>query len=606
MSKNWRDRLRIESRERVYLYALLIGIAAGLFAAAFAAGLAALESLLQDGRPTGAALRGAPAGAGAGLGSWLLVFLPVVGGLVSGLLTHFFAPEAAGPGTAALVNDFHNREGIVRGRVAIVKGLSSMATLASGGSAGKEGPLAQMGAAIGSWWAQVCGAGSRARRTLMLAGAAGGLGAIFRAPLGGALTVIEVLYRDDFESDALVPCTIASLAGYATMGALLGTDSIFRMRADLAFNSWFELLFYAVLGLLCYPVGALFISAYHFSSSRLFPRLPLRRWMIPAMGGIGTATVGLAFPQILGSGFGFLQAVMLGDDSGIGHMGTGLFLALAFAKLVATCSTVGSGASGGIFAPSLFIGGMLGGFVGSLAQALAPGAVPSLAPYIIVGMGGFFAGVANAPLGTLIMVCEMTRGYALLVPLIVVSLIAMLLNRGRPIYPAQVDNRFASPAHLWNMRPDVLQRLRVGELGPFARRSVVLNTMSLSALQQQAQESRATDFIVVDAQDRYVGGVSLRHVFVDAPDAAVLENLLLVHEIAHATPAVTVDDDLRAVMARLLDADLDKIAVLEGDRVIGYLHLRDILRAYGAAVARLAPPQGTAAEAATAATRPAG
>ncbi|HKK52639.1 MAG TPA: chloride channel protein, partial [Myxococcota bacterium] len=252
----------------IYLYSILIGVFAGLGALLFDALLEQASHLtmhvwaqLPVPAPHGDSIGGGVVETGPPR-RWLLVLLPVVGGLISGLLVKTFAPEAEGTGTDGYIDAFHNKGGVMRSRVPLVKSLATLATLASGGSAGKEGPTAQIGAGIGSALGRFIKMGARARRTLMVAGAAAGLGAIFRAPLGGALTAVEVLYKEDLETDALTPAVLGSVTAYTVFCSVRGFSHVFEFEEEL-FHAPIELVFYAVLGLVCSGAGYLYVRFLH-------------------------------------------------------------------------------------------------------------------------------------------------------------------------------------------------------------------------------------------------------------------------------------------------------------------------------------------------------
>lgn len=566
----------------MYLYAVFVGVFCGVVAASFTVFLRALDVFAITGAaspPTYDTFLELLAA------RWWILFLPAAGALASGLLTYHFAPEASGTGTDAMINAFHNKEGRVRSRTSYIKGLATIVTVATGGSAGQEGPLAQIGSGFGARWADSVGAGSRARRTLLLAGAAGGLGAIFQTPLGGALTAIEVLYREDFESDAFVPSVIASVTGYALTGALWGSEHVFSFQAQVTHSGPVELVLYLSLGLLCIPVGWAYVRLFSFGQAQ-FARLPFPRWCTPAVGGLIVGAIGIFYPEVLGTGTAYLQSLM----SGTGETSLQVFAVLVILKIVTTTCTVGAGASGGVFMPSLFIGGILGASVGTVGMALFPEQVTAVGPFVLVGMGAFFAGVANAPLAGLLMVCEMSGGYALLAPMLGVGVLALIFTRRWSIYRHQVLNRFHSPAHLFDMRPDVLSANTVLDaIEDWSRRTVVKNDMQLFALEIWAHELHETDFIVVDQAGHYAGAVSLRHTMLREPDP-FLRQVVLLEDVADKVAIVTPQDSLRHALAALVSADMDKVAVVDDTgKVLGGLSMRAILRAYEGAVRRLAP-----------------
>ncbi|MBW2397567.1 MAG: chloride channel protein [Deltaproteobacteria bacterium] len=424
----------------IYLYSVVIGVLSGLGALAFNELLHAATEITMHGwarvvlpEPTGEASNlpipdGPPR-------RWVLFFLPVVGGLISGLLVKTFAPEAEGTGTDGYIDAFHNKAGSMRRRVPWVKSLATLATLSSGGSAGKEGPIAQIGAGIGSALGRTLKVGARARRTMMVAGAAGGLGAIFRAPLGGALTAVEVLYKEDLETDALTPAILSSVTAYTVFCSVNGFDHVFSYVGE-SFHTPIRLLFYMVLGLVCSGAGFLYVNFLHGSKRVFFDRLPINKYLIPPLGGLLVGTIGLAYPQAMGQGFGYVQQLILGQPIDGIQATVGFLATLAVLKIVTTSFTISSGGSGGVFAPSLFIGALLGGCVGTLSQQYFPALVPDVAPFVVVGMGAFFAGVANAPIASLMMVCELTGAYELLPP---------------PEFPEASDDRERDARELWSV-----------------------------------------------------------------------------------------------------------------------------------------------------------
>ena len=389
--------LRSHTISRWIGYSLLVGLVSGIGASLFLFALEWLTYFVLD------YLAGFPLGAPAGEhlvqnmphGTprlWALFLAPVIGGLISGFIVYTWAPEAEGHGTDALIDAFHNKDGAIRARIPFVKSAASIITLATGGSAGREGPIAQIGGGFGSWVGRMLKLDTRERRLLVLAGCAGSLGAIFRAPLGGAITSIEVLYSEDFETEAILPCIISSVVSYSTFTFIFGHQPIFA-TPPMTFTDARELLLYAVLGLICVPVGWLYCKSLYGLRDRVFRRLPLKRHFVPAVGGLVVGCLGLLTPKVLSGGYGVIQSALLGG------LPLGLMASLALMKVFATSCTIGSGGSGGVFGPSLFIGAMLGGVVGKLGNLYFPGLVEHPGAFALVGMAGFFAGVAKAPIG---------------------------------------------------------------------------------------------------------------------------------------------------------------------------------------------------------------
>ena len=585
------ERLR-ESPTRWIVYGLICGVASGLVAVLFFVALEAASHLtfqvlagMPQPSPPGERLFHAPEGASFEARRWVFFVLPAIGGLISGLLVYRFAPEAEGPGTDAMIKAFHQGRGSIRPQVPLVKGLATIATLASGGSAGKEGPIAQIGAGIGSFLATRLGLSARDRRILLLAGAAGGLGAIFRAPLGSAITAIEVLYLEDFESDALIPCVISSVTAYVIFVMVMGGARIFDVP-EIAPISPAELPGYLLLALLTVPVGLLFIRTYYFLRDRVFPRIPLPRALLPMIGGLGVGVIGLWFPESYGAGWGYIQLALDGEII------WQTMVLILFAKLAATCLTIASGGSGGVFGPILFMGGMLGGVVGYGGHLLAPAIFPNPALYVLVGMASFFAGVASAPIGAMLMVAEMTGGYALLPPLMLVSVVAILLMRNESIYEGQVRDRFRSPAHVGDLTVNVLEEMRVGDV---YRASDEVPTVRTQTGFQRVRElilvAREATVPVVSEQGKILGLLTAEQIR-PVMDEHQLDRFVVAGDIAAHPCQLQLDDDLYRAHELFRASGCPAIPVVgepDGDEappIIGMLDYREMMNAYESELSR--------------------
>jgi CIC family chloride channel protein len=577
----------------IYLYSVVIGVLSGLGALVFNELLhMATEITMHDWaqvvlpEPLGelGELSDRPLPAGPPR-RWVLFFLPVAGGLISGLLVKTFAPEAEGTGTDGYIDAFHNKAGSMRRRVSWVKSAATLSTLASGGSAGKEGPIAQIGAGIGSALGHSLKMGARARRTMMVAGAAGGLGAIFRAPLGGALTAVEVLYKEDLETDALTPAILSSVTAYTVFCSVKGFDHVFAYAGE-SFHTPIQLLFYAVLGLVCSGAGYIYVHFLHGSKRLFFDRLPINKYLVPPLGGLLVGTVGLAYPQAMGQGFGYVQQLILGQPIDGIKVTVGFLATLAVLKIMTTSFTISSGGSGGVFAPSLFIGALLGGCVGTLSQQFFPELVPDVAPFVVVGMGAFFAGVANAPIASLMMVCELTGAYELLPPLMVVAIVALVTSRRWSIYTTQVDNKFATKAHLWEMNPNFLRHVTIGTAmrGEYRQSAIISPDLPLGAIEALASETGETDLLLQDAHGKLTGLLSLNDLG-DREDLEHLGSLVLADDLVNRrTVSLSPDDNLIHALEFFGEREFDKLPIVESvdghDRLLGHVSYRDIIGFY--------------------------
>jgi CIC family chloride channel protein len=511
---------------------------------------------------------------------WLLVLLPAIGGLLSGLIVYTWAPEAEGHGTDAFIDAFHNKQGFVRARVPFIKGIASVITLATGGSAGREGPIAQIGSGIGSGLGRILKLNIRERRLMLLAGCAGGLGAIFRAPLGGALTAVEVLYREDLETEGVVLCIISSSVSYAIFTGIFGHQPIFAIPS-IQFSSALELLLYAILGLVCVPFGYMYVKTFYGLRDRFFRKLPIRRALIPAFGGLLVGLTALWQPQILSGGYGTIQKALMGELPVV------LMFTLAFLKIAATSFTISSGGSGGVFGPSLFIGAMLGGAVGQWAHVWFPGIVSSPGAFALVGMAAFFAGVAKAPIGALLMVCEMTGGYHLIVPIMFTSVVAILLSQRWSLYEKQVLNKFHSPAHRSD-RVNILQDLSVKDVyRPDAPVTILPEDMTFGQLRRLITNTRESFFPVVDDRFHLIGILSLPEIRAVIFEESVLD-LLVLRDLVLPPVSVAPDESLTEALLKFLETGFGRIPIEDKEiGVIGMLGLEDILARYQLELQRL-------------------
>ncbi|MBI4866875.1 MAG: chloride channel protein [Candidatus Wallbacteria bacterium] len=371
---------------------------------------------------------------------WLFLLVPALGGLASGLIVQRFAPEAEGHGTDAAIEAYHRKNGFIRSRVPVVKAVTAAIVIGTGGSGGREGPIAQIGAGFASWLGRALRLSDRERRVLMAAGMGAGVGAIFKAPLAGALFAGEILYASaELEHEVLVPSIVASITAYSIFATIFGWSPLFRVP-DVGFHNPVELIPYSLLAVLAALTGALFVKSF-YGAHDLFRRLGTPRWITPALGGLLTGCVAFFVPGAAFTGYGELQEALLG------HRSATTLIGLALLRILTTSCSIGSGGSGGVFGPSMVVGGCLGGAVGMVFHDAWPAAAPNPASFIIVGMAGFFAGIAHAPISTVIMVSEMTGNYTLLVPSMWVCAITFLMSSGTSLYRRQEPSRSQSPAH---------------------------------------------------------------------------------------------------------------------------------------------------------------
>ncbi|MBU6469313.1 MAG: chloride channel protein [Gammaproteobacteria bacterium] len=381
--------------------------------------------------------------------NWRIPLATTAGGLLAGFLVYTFAPEAEGHGTDAAVKAFHQTKGLIRARVPLVKTIASAITIGSGGSAGREGPTAQIAAGVGSILGKLLRLPEDERRYMVLMGMAAGLSAIFKSPLGTAIFSVEILYSGmAFEGAALLYCVIAAAVAYAITGAIEGWSPLFILPTE-GFGAAGDLAWYGVLGVISGLVAALLPTVFYGIRDQ-FHKLHIPNHFKPALGGLVVGIIGIFLPEVLGGGYGYMQLALQGGTA----IALWLLLLLALFKIVTLSLTIGSGGSGGVFAPSLYIGAMLGAALAMLLHMFGITSISSTG-MAVVGMAAVFAGAARVPIATLVMVAEMTGGYHLIMPTMLAVALSYLVQFGLTrhakyptLYEAQVVAPIDSPAHL--------------------------------------------------------------------------------------------------------------------------------------------------------------
>ncbi len=388
---------------------------------------------------------------------WLLPLVTMIGGLISGIIVFRFAPEAEGHGTDAAIEAIHHKNGEIKPKVVPVKLVASAITIGSGGSGGREGPAAQISAGFASLLSGWLKLSNSDRRIAVAAGMGAGIGAIFRAPLGGALMAAEILYVQDLEVEALIPSLIASVVGYSVYGAIEGFEPIFGAQPDLAFSDPITLVYYAVLGIIAGLGGLLYAKSF-YKTVDLFHKLRIPMWVRPGIGGLLVGLMGLWIKGSVHTGYGWVQISMTDK---LLTLPLWIVIALPFAKILATSFSIGSGGSGGIFGPGMVIGGMLGATAWRLGHGFLPHLPASPAPFVIIGMMALFGGIAHAPFAVMLMVAEMTGNLSLLAPAMVAVAVSTMLVGDHSIYKEQLLNRASSPAHRLRFSFPLLSALSV-------------------------------------------------------------------------------------------------------------------------------------------------
>ncbi len=485
---------------RYIVIPILIGISVGVSAILFIYLLDLITKIVLEGM-TGY-IQPLPAGEGnykeytsGPLKPYLLPITVALGGLVSGLLSYYLAPESAGVGTDAAIKAYHNKEKLSI-KSSIIKLITSAVTIGTGGTSGREGPIALIGAGIGSTIADIFKLSERERKTAIAVGLGSGIAAIFKAPLAGAIISAEVFFKRDFEIEAMIPSFIASVTSYSIFGMVFGFQPIFSTQIPELVNVKPNILpFYVGLGILCALVVRIYVLLF-FKVKESFDTLKVPKVLKPAIGGVFAGAVGAFVPVAIGNGYGWLQLMMDGE------LRDPVFaLAGAVAVILGVSFTIGSGGSGGVFGPSVMIGGLIGAFYSLMLNDVYSLNlhVPS---FMIVGMVSLFAGAAKAPLSTLILIAEMTGGYDLLVPAMTSVFATYFLSGRRSIFPSQVDTKLDSPAHIDECGIYILERLKVKD---YMKKPITVRPdMFLDEVCRLMTEKLIGGFPVVN-KDRLVG-----------------------------------------------------------------------------------------------------
>lgn len=579
--RSWIEQARGGEYVFLLLVAALIGLLGGAGSILFESAIHFVQRMSWSvAEPAFDLLRQAPA--------WKLLLVPAAGGLVVGLITAFFAPEAKGHGVPHVIKAVALAGARIRGRVALAKIFASAVTIGSGGSAGREGPVIQIGAAIGSRLGQAMGMSTRRLRTLVACGAAAGIAGTFNAPVAGALFSVEVILGE-FGAAQFSPIVISSVLATVVSRAWHGNAAVFSPPACTFASAW-ELIPYLLLGALCGLVSFVyirFISLAEHLCDR--PRRP-PRWLRPALGGLLLGALALAFPQVMGGGQELCNAAFSS------HLPALLLLALAFAKLLATGFTLGSGGSGGVFSPALALGALLGAFVGTLAEPLLGTHFGGVAAYSLVGMGGVIAGSMLAPITAILMIFEITSNYAIILPVMVVAILSTVLSSRLTGHLSIYTFKLARDGiRLFRGRsPDLLQARRVADhFRP--RFETTRPSEPARILVDRILSSPHAQFYVVDDTQALIGAITLadaRRILLSPP--ALLGVLMAEDVMRRNIPVVFPADSLSDALARFASTHLPELPVLHAPndrRLLGTLAYPDVLNAYQDEILKADAPQ---------------
>ena len=565
------DRLRTSEHTIMAILAVIVGLAGGFGAIGFRYIIGFFQTISygSDGNLLELVLD---------IPWYFRILIPALGGLIVGPLVYFFAREAKGHGVPEVMEAVTLRSGRIRKRVVFIKSLASAVCIGTGGSVGREGPIVQIGSAVGSSIGQLLKVSADRIRTLVGCGAAAGIAATFNAPIAGSMFALEIILGD-FGLATFSPIVISSVTATAVSRHFLGDSPAFIVPPYQLISAW-EFPLYVVMGLFCALIAVTFTTIL-YRSEDLFEQFKFPEYLKAAIGGLSLGVLGLLFPHILGVGY---EAIDLALSQELTWWV--LFILIVF-KVFATSITIGSGGSGGIFAPSLFLGAMAGGFFGTMVHHVFPVITAAPGAYSIVGMGAVVAGTTHGPLSAILILFEMTGDYKIILPLMMACIISSLASRHLledSIYTLKLARRGINIKD--GKEINILKSISVKDvMNPEVE--TIPENITMGRLAQKISKSKYNSFPVVDEEGNLTGVLT----FFDYHDVVFDENLhdLVVAKDIATSKVVTVsmDDNLYDAMERITLRDYSILPVVsphKPSQLLGILTRRDIISVYNQAV----------------------
>lgn len=512
---------------------------------------------------------------------WILL-IPAIGGMIVGPLIYFFAPEAKGHGVPEVMQAILLRGGAIRPRVAFVKAIASAITIGTGGSVGREGPIIQIGSSLGSTVGQFFRVPSSRLKTLVGCGAAAGIAAAFNAPIAGALFAVEIILMD-FAVAQFSPIVISSVMATVVSHSFEGKFAAFTVPA-YQYVSPYEIGFYFLLGAVSGIISFLFIKVLYFSEEYFDEKFNFPEYLKPVIGGLAIGLMALVFPQVMGIGYDSINAALHGD------MIWYLALGLVFLKILATSLTLGSGGSGGIFAPSLFMGAMLGAFFGYFVNLYFPDITAGPGAYALVAMGGLVAGTTRAPVTAIIIVFELTNDYAIILPLMVTVVISLILSSKlsrESIYTLKLvlRNIYIKEGTATN----IMESIFVKDVFKKDFDKIHISD-NFNAVVKKVINGRGRKFPVVDNENNLMGVIITNTIKDYLLEGDVLQNLLVASDLLiQNIDKVVPNDNCQVALDKMKSHDFDGLVVVEShesNKILGMVWRKDIQVEYDKEIER--------------------
>ncbi len=510
------------------------------------------------------------------------IAIPALGGLIVGPVVYFFAREAKGHGVPEVMYSVALQRGIIRKRIVAIKALVSAVCIGTGGSVGREGPIVQIGSAVGSTLGQLFKVSGSRMRTMVGCGAAAGIAATFNAPIAGSIFAIEIILGE-FEIASFSPIVISAVSATAISRHFLGDIPAFIIPTYIL-HSPLEFPLYAILGVFCALVAVAF-TLFLYRAEDAWDSIKFPEYLKAALGGLMMGTMGLVFPQVLGVGYGAIDLALMVKLSW-------WFMALlALFKILATSITIGSGGSGGIFAPSLFMGAMAGGAFGAVAHHFFPSVAVSAGAYAVVGMGAVVAATTHGPLQAILIIFEMTSDYKIILPLMITCIISCLVARklcGESIYTFKLIRRGINIKG--GKEVNILNSMYVKNV-MYHTVEIIPETMDLQEFAETLPKARTNNFVVVNDKEEMTGIVTYLDYYDNLANGKLDDHTTVKDIMATDVVTVTIEDNLGTAMAKITAGDyaiLPVVSAHDSLKMLGVLTRRDILEAYDQAVIKKA------------------
>jgi CIC family chloride channel protein len=548
---------------RLSLLSVIVGLVAGLASVLFKFMIHFFQDLFWSDSSIISAVQSQPL--------YVTLLIPAAGGLLISPLIYYGAKEAKGHGVPEIMESLIFRGAKIRNRVAAIKALASSICIGSGGSTGREGPIVQISASVASSIGQLFRIKERALRTLVAAGAGAGIGATFNAPIAGALFAVEVLLGE-FGVYSFSPIIIASVIATLISRLIIGDFAAFTVPKYTLISIW-EIGPYLLLGIISGLVAILFIEVLYFLEDR-FDSLRIHPLIKPALGGLMVGAIGIYLPQVFGVGYEGIDACLQNQ------LGVWMALALVFAKVTSTSLTLGSGGSGGIFAPSLFLGAMTGNLLGSLFHSTFPQSISSPGAFSLVGMGAVVAAATHAPITAIIIIFELTNDYKIILPLMLSCIIASFVTVGvhkDSIYTLKLRRR--GIIFREGREVNILKSLPAKDFISHDYQ-IFHNTERVGKIIDQAIGSKHHSFQIVDDENNYIGFFSLNQLKNLLQEKDILDSFVIAQDLAVSDIYLRYDEDLEQAMKIFGQTDIAEIAVLHNQRFVGVVKRKDVIETY--------------------------